>query len=53
MELNLVSTIDKYKIYKDREFIIISKTIDYDSNQNYFNTIRVEVVITKVLSISS
>ena len=51
-ELNLLATTDKYKAFKDAEYIIISTPTNYDPDKNYFDTNTVESVITNVLSIN-
>lgn len=51
-ELNLTATTDKFKAYKDAEYVIISTPTNYDPEKNYFNTRTVEAVIENVLSIN-
>ena len=51
-ELNLVSTTDNFKAYKNAEFVIIATPTDYDQDNNYFNTKTVENVIATVLAIN-
>ena len=51
-KLNIVATTDKYKAFKDAEFVIISTPTNYDEKMNYFNTLSIEEVIESVLSIN-
>jgi len=51
-ELNLTSTTDNYKAFKDAEYVIISTPTNYDPEKNYFNTRTVEAVIANVLSLN-
>jgi len=50
-ELNLKATMDSVEAYKDADYVVISTPTNYDSNQNYFDTYSVEVVIQEVLNI--
>ncbi|MBZ4663253.1 MAG: UDP-glucose 6-dehydrogenase [Caloramator sp.] len=51
-ELNLKTTTDTYKAYKDAEYVVIATPTDYDPEKNYFNTRTVESVIATVLAIN-
>lgn len=51
-ELNLTATTDKYKAYKNADYVIISTPTNYEPEKNYFNTSTVEAVIANVLSIN-
>lgn len=51
-ELNLTATTDKYKAFKDSEYVIISTPTNYDPDINNFNTKSVEDVIANVLDIN-
>jgi len=51
-ELNLIATTDKYKAYKDAEYVIISTPTNYNPEKNYFDTRSVEAVISDIVSIN-
>lgn len=50
-ELNLKATVDSVEAYKNADYVVISTPTNYDSNQNYFDTSSVEVVIREVLNV--
>ncbi|QMS84518.1 nucleotide sugar dehydrogenase [Candidatus Xianfuyuplasma coldseepsis] len=50
--LNLLATVDKTVAYKDAEFVVIATPTNYDSDQNYFDTSTVEMVIDDVLKLN-
>ena len=49
-QLNLRATLSGREAYQDAEFVIIAVPTNYDSQNNFFNTSLVEVVIEEVLS---
>lgn len=52
-ELNLTATTDRYKAFKNANYVIISTPTNYDPKKNYFNTSTVEAVIANILAINS
>ena len=49
-QLNLRATLSGREAYQDAEFVIIAVPTNYDSQNNFFNTSLVEVVIEEALS---
>ncbi|MRG84995.1 nucleotide sugar dehydrogenase [Salinibacillus xinjiangensis] len=52
-DLDLVATTDPLEAFQNAELIIIATPTDYNSEQNYFDTKTVEIVIDQVLGINS
>ena len=50
--LNLKATLDYKEAFTGAKFIIISTPTNYDSEQNYFDTLSVEDIIKKVISMN-
>ena len=50
--LRLMATLDADMAYKDADFVVIATPTNYDPAKNYFDTIHVEEVIDKVLSVN-
>ena len=51
-ELNLRATTNIEEAFTNAEYVIVSTPTNYDPDQNYFDTTRVETVIENVLSIN-
>lgn len=51
-KLHLTATLDNYNAYKQAQYIIICVPTNYDVNNNFFDTSKVEKVIKDILSIN-
>lgn len=51
--LNFRATTDSNEVYENAELIIIATPTDYDSDNNFFDTSSVELVIQNAISINS
>ncbi len=50
--LDLTATLDGRAAYRDAEFVVIAAPTNYDSQRNFFDTSRVEEVISLVLEVN-
>ena len=52
-KLNLMATLDVKVAYEDADFVVIAAPTNYNSNNNFFDTSAVELIINQVLMYNS